>query len=104
MEKSGRRWLASAAPPLGRLRRRESGAEQGGLGVRATRVSLVRSALDCAPRSGVRRPGSYFCRCRRRIPVARRARLPQACSQHRTEPSGGRGWSARPAWERQGRR
>ncbi|XP_045867844.1 uncharacterized protein LOC123946526 [Meles meles] len=67
MEKAGRRWLASAAPPLGRLRRRESGADEGGLGgppgLEVPR-SLARSGRDDAPRSGVGRPGSSF-RCRR---------------------------------------
>lgn len=76
MEKAGRRRLASAAPPLGRLRRRESGTNEGGLGWRlgleAPR-SLVHSGRDDAPRPGIGRPGSSF-RCRR-TSLSRRARL-----------------------------
>lgn len=60
MEKAGRRRLASAAPPLGRLRRRESGADEGGLGgppgLEAPR-SLERSGPDDEPRCGVGRAG-----------------------------------------------
>lgn len=79
MEKAGRRRrVASAAPPLGRLRRRESGADEGGRG------SLVRSARDDAPRAGAGRPGSIsYCR---RAPWPRRADH-QLC----TVPSGGGG-------------
>lgn len=76
MEKAGRRRLASAAPPLGRLRRRESGADKGGLGGQPgleVPRSLVRSGRDDAPRSGIGRPGSSF-RCRRTSPSPR-ARL-----------------------------
>lgn len=57
MEKAGRRRLVSAAPPFDRLRRRESGADEGGPG------SLVRSGRDDAPRSGACRPGSSLCHC-----------------------------------------
>lgn len=98
MEKAGRRRLASAAPPLGRLRRRESGADEGG----PAWGSLVRCALDDAPRSGAGRPGSsFYCR---RTSVPRRARLRRTGHLLRTEASGGRGWSARPTGARGGRR
>ena len=95
MEKAGRRRLASAAPPLRRLRRRESGADEGGQDVRpelAAPRSLVRSGPDNAPRSGADRPGSGVC-CRR-ISLPLRARLRWAGHQRRTEPSWGRGCSA----------
>lgn len=80
MEKAGRRRLASAAPPLGRLRRRESGADEGGLG------SLVRSSPEEALRSGAGRPGSSLCHLRTSGP--RRARLPRAGHSLRTGSSG----------------
>ena len=92
MEKAGRRRLESAAPPLGRLRRRDSGADEGGPGARAAQGSFGSSDLDCAPRSGAGRPGSLFC-CRRAW-GPRSARLPGAAHQLRREPSGDRGGSA----------
>ena len=49
MEKAGRRRLESAAPPLGRPRSCESGADEGGPGARETRGSLGRSGPDGAP-------------------------------------------------------
>lgn len=52
MEKAGRRRLASAAPPLGWLRRCESGADEDGLRARAAWNALAGSSLDDAPRSG----------------------------------------------------
>lgn len=69
MEKAGRRRLASAAPPLGRLRRRESGTDEGGLGWRphahwCTRVGTTRRApgsVSLSPASaaaGPRCPGA----------------------------------------------
>lgn len=56
MEKAGRRRLASAAPPLGWLRRRESGADEDGLRARAAGNALAGSSLDDTPRSGGRSP------------------------------------------------
>lgn len=52
MERAGRRWLAHAAPPPGRVRRRESRAIEDGLGW------WVRSGVAGAPGSGAGRPGS----------------------------------------------
>lgn len=79
MEKAGRRRLASAAPPLGWLRRCESGADEGGLG------SLVRSSPEEAPHSGTGRPGSSLYHLRTSGP--RRARLGKAGHSLRTGPS-----------------
>lgn len=80
MERAGRRWLAYAAPPLGELRGRESGAHEGGWG------SLVLSSLDDAPRSGAGRPGSSLCRHRTLGP--RGTQLQRAWRLLRTELSG----------------
>lgn len=102
MEKAGRRRLESAAPPLGRLRRRDSGADEGVPGARAAPGSLGSSDLDGAPRSGAGRPGSRFC-CRRAW-GPRSARLPGAAHQLRGEPSRNRGGSALRAGPRGGRR
>lgn len=96
MEKAGRRRLAFAAPPLGRLRRPESRADTGGPG------SLVRSGLDDAPRSGASRPGSSL--CHRQTSGPWRARFGRAGPALRTEWLGRRSWSARAAKASRGRR
>jgi hypothetical protein len=86
MEKAGRWRLASAAPPLGWLRRRESGAGEDGLGARVACSALVRSGPDDAPRLGASRPGSSSGRW---TSVRRCAWLPKIRHQLHTEPSGG---------------
>lgn len=93
MEEAGRRRLESAAPPLGRPRSCESGADEGSPGAREARGSLDRSGPNSAPTLRGGSPGSRS--CRRRTWGPRRARLPGAARQLRREPSGDGGGAAR---------